>query len=65
MTDNPAEPLDEEPQEARGSPRSRDSGSDGPSGGPVERPSGASDEASDSAVDTQGSGDDAPHLPTP
>jgi hypothetical protein len=35
-----SEPLSEEPQEERGAPGSRDTGSDEPSGGPVDRPSG-------------------------
>lgn len=34
------EHLSEEPQEQRGAPGSRDTGSDAPSGGPVDRPSG-------------------------
>lgn len=36
----PDEHLSEEPQEARGAPGSRDTGSDQPSGGPTDRPSG-------------------------
>lgn len=32
--------LPEEPQEERGAPGSRDTGSDAPSGGPTDRPSG-------------------------
>ncbi|MBV8929122.1 MAG: hypothetical protein JO152_08370 [Mycobacteriaceae bacterium] len=35
------EHMPEEPQEARGAPGSRDTGSDQPSGGPADRPSGA------------------------
>jgi hypothetical protein len=34
------EHLTEEPQQARGAPGSRDTGSDAPSGGPTDRPSG-------------------------
>ena len=55
--------LEEEPQEARGAPGSRDTGSDEPSGGPVDRPSGGSDEDSDTKVDPQGPGSDAPTMP--
>lgn len=36
----PGEHLTEEPQEQRGAPGSRDTGSDQPSGGPADRPSG-------------------------
>jgi hypothetical protein len=36
----PGEHLSEEPQEERGAPGSRDTGSDQPSGGPAERASG-------------------------
>ena len=36
----PGEHLTEEPQEERGAPGSRDTGSDQPSGGPADRPSG-------------------------
>lgn len=64
MTDTPGEHLDEEPQDERGPAGSRDTGSDGPSEGPG-RPSGTSDEESDTAIDSQSTGDDAPHLPTP
>lgn len=34
----------EEPQEARGAPGSRDTGSDAPAGGPAERPAGRGEE---------------------
>jgi hypothetical protein len=64
MSDTPVEHLSEEPQEERGAPGSRDKGADEPAGGPVDRPVGTSDEKDDNAVDPQGSGDDAPHLPT-
>ena len=37
----PGQNLPEEPQEERGAPGSRDTGSDEPSGGPVDRPSGS------------------------
>ena len=56
---------DEEPQEERGAPGSRDTGSDGPGGGPADRPSGSSDEQSDTAVAPQSSGDESPNLQTP
>ncbi len=36
----PGEHLPEEPQDERGAPGSRDTGSDQPSGGPADRPSG-------------------------
>jgi hypothetical protein len=36
----PGEHRTEEPQEERGAPGSRDTGSDQPSGGPADRPSG-------------------------
>ncbi|MCU1605627.1 MAG: hypothetical protein JWP46_2092 [Modestobacter sp.] len=57
--------LQPEPQEERGAPGSRDTGSDEPAGGPVDRPAGGSDEDSDSTVDAQGAQHpDAPNLPT-
>jgi hypothetical protein len=61
----PAAHLQEEPQEARGAPGSRDTGSDGPAGGPVDRSAGTSHERSDTTVDAQGARHpDAPNLPT-
>jgi hypothetical protein len=65
MTDVPGEQLDEEPQNERGAPGSRDTGSDEPSGGPTDRPSGGSDEHSDTSVAPQQSDGDAPNLQTP
>jgi len=60
----PAAHLEAEPQEVRGAPGSRDTGSDEPSGGPVDRPSGSSREDSDTTVDAQGPTDpDAPTMP--
>jgi hypothetical protein len=57
--------LEEEPQEERGAPGSRDTGADGPGGGPVDRPAGTADAGDDTTVDPQGTTDDqAPHLPT-
>ncbi len=65
MSDTTAEHLAEEPQEERGAPGSRDTGSDEPAGGPVDRPVGTSGADDDTAIDPQGAGhDDAPHLPT-
>ncbi len=64
MTDTPAAHLDEEPQEERGAPGSRDTGADEPAGGPVDRPAGTSDEESDTSVDAQGAiHEDMPDLP--
>jgi hypothetical protein len=61
----PADHLQAEPQEARGAPGSRDTGSDEPGGGPVDRPAGAPSEDSDTTVDAQGARHSgAPHLPT-
>jgi hypothetical protein len=40
LMNTPGEHLSEEPQEERGAPGSRDTGSDQPSGGPADRPSG-------------------------
>ena len=65
MTDEPGEQLDEEPQNERGAPGSRDTGSDEPSGGPADRPTGGSDERSDTSVAPQQSDGDAPNLQTP
>jgi hypothetical protein len=58
----PGENLSQEPQEERGAPGSRDTGSDQPSGGPADRPSGTyrGDESVPSHGDpgqTGGSGD--------
>ncbi|HEX3284721.1 MAG TPA: hypothetical protein VHT50_08700 [Mycobacterium sp.] len=65
MSDVPGEQLDEEPQNERGAPGSRDTGSDEPSGGPTDRPTGGSDERSDTSVAPQQSDGDAPNLQTP
>ena len=65
MTETPGEQLDEEPQEERGVPGSRDTGSDEPGGGPVDRPSGEADEESDTAVAPQDSDEGAPYLQAP
>jgi hypothetical protein len=62
--DKPAAHLDEEPQEERGLPGSRDTGADEPAGGPVDRPAGTSDEETDTSVDAQGPiQEDMPNLP--
>ena len=61
----PGAHLQAEPQEERGAPGSRDTGSDEPGGGPVDRPAGRSDPRSDTTVDAQGARHpDAPDLPT-
>lgn len=65
MTDVPGEQLDEEDQDERGAPGSRDTGSEKPGGGPVDRPAGGSDEESDTSVAPQDSDDDAPNLQSP
>lgn len=65
MTDRDVEPgdhLQEEPQEERGAPGSRDTGSDEPAGGPVDRPAGSSDADDLTAVDPQEPQGDAPTL---
>ncbi|MEJ7744136.1 MAG: hypothetical protein WKF73_17285 [Nocardioidaceae bacterium] len=54
MSETPGVHLDEEPQEERGAPGSRDTGSDEPAGGPASRPAGTSDEESDTSVDAAG-----------
>ena len=59
------EHLDEEPQDERGAPGSRDTGSDKPGAGPTDRPEGSSDEKSDTSVAPDESGDESPTLPTP
>jgi hypothetical protein len=62
-TTEPAAHLQEEPQDERGAPGSRDTGSDEPAGGPADRPAGGSDEDSDSTVDAKGPVDpDSPNL---
>lgn len=51
MTSTPGEQLEEEPQEERGSPGSRDEGTEQPGGGPADRPEGGMD--TDTTVDPQ------------
>jgi hypothetical protein len=63
MTEEPGTQLDEEPQEERGAPGSRDKGDFSP--GSEHRPAGTSDEQDYTSVDPQDSGDDAPTLQTP
>ncbi len=65
MTETPGDHLDEEPQDERGAPGSRDTGSDQPGGGPADRPAGGSDDVSDTAVAPQDPDGDAPTMPTP
>jgi hypothetical protein len=64
-SDVPGAQLGEEPQEERGAPGSRDTGSDEPAGGPVDRPVGTADEDDDTSVDAQGPvTEGAPNLPS-
>lgn len=54
MQDQPGksgEHLEEEPQQERGAPGSRDTGSDEAAGGPVDRPAGGSTGDDSSAID--------------
>ena len=56
MTESDPEPgahLDEEPQEERGAPGSRDTGSDEPAAGPADRPAGDSDADDSTSIDPQ------------
>lgn len=56
MTDHDPEPgtqLEEEPQEERGEPGSRDTGSDEPDDGPVDRPVGTSDARDSTSINPQ------------
>lgn len=63
MSEEPGAELNAEPQDERGAPGSRDTGSDEPGGGPVDRPSGTADEESDTSVLPQSAYDpDAPDL---
>ena len=65
MTDIPGAHLKEEPQEARGAPGSRGTGSDEPAGGLVDRPVGTADDDHDTASDPQGPATEgAPDLPS-
>ncbi|MDX6291675.1 MAG: hypothetical protein QOH50_750 [Kribbellaceae bacterium] len=61
MSDLPGEQLDEEPQDERGAPGSRDTGSDKPSAGPADRPAGKSDEADVTAIAPQAAAE-SPYL---
>jgi hypothetical protein len=63
MSEQPGEHLAEEPQDARGAPGSRDTGSDEPGGGPVDRPEGSVGEGPPSTVDPQEVID--PQMPNP
>ena len=51
QSDQSGQHLEEEPQQERGEPGSRDTGSDEPSGGPVDRPEGDADADDSSSVD--------------
>jgi hypothetical protein len=68
VTTNGTEPgthLRAEPQEERGAPGSRDTGSDQPGAGPVGRSAGTAREDTDTTVDAQGAQHPgAPHMPT-
>ena len=65
MSEQPGAHLEEEPQDERGEPGSRDTGSDEPSGGPADRPAGDSDERSDTAVQPKStSHPESPDLPS-
>jgi hypothetical protein len=67
MTDVPGAHLQEEPQQERGAPGSRDTGSPKPAAGPADRPVGTSDEESDTSIDPQETVTEdagAPRLPT-
>ena len=63
-TTKPAAHLEAEPQEERGGPGSRDTGSDEAAGGPVDRPEGTSSGEDDSKVDPQGTKHGAPYMPS-
>lgn len=64
MSEQPGAQLEEEPQEERGAPGSRDIGSDEPAAGPSDRPVGTSDEDDDTSIDPQGPvTEGAPDLP--
>lgn len=65
MTDVAGAHLEEEPQEERGAPGSRDTGSDEPAAGPSDRPVGTSDADDDTGIDPQGQvTEGSPELPT-
>ncbi|MDQ6937536.1 MAG: hypothetical protein M3140_07465 [Actinomycetota bacterium] len=64
MDSEPGEHLSEEPQNERGMPGSRDTGSDEPAGGPADRPAGTSEASDSTTVDPQEPQDpDSPTLP--
>jgi hypothetical protein len=62
MTDVPGAHLEEEPQQERGAPGSRDTGSPEPAGGPADRPVGTVDAEADTSIEPQGAGEGAPDL---
>ena len=64
MTQTPGAHVEEEPQEERGAPGSRYTGSDEPAGGPVDRPAGTAEDDHDTAIDPQAPATEgAPDLP--
>lgn len=64
MSEQPGEQLPEEPQDERGDPGSRDTGSDEPAGGPVDRPTGTSDARDQTSVKPDDPiEDESPTLP--
>jgi hypothetical protein len=63
MTETPGEHLDEEPQQERGGPGTRDKGFDEPGSG--HRPAGTSDADDSTSIDPQEPDEDAPTLQTP
>ena len=64
MTETPGAHIEEEPQEERGAPGSRDTGSDEPADGPVDRPAGKAEDDHDTAIDPQAPvTEGAPDLP--
>lgn len=63
MTEEPGTQLDEEPQEERGAPGSRDQGDPAP--GSQHRPAGTSDADDSTSIDPQEPDGGAPTLQTP
>ncbi|MCW2645197.1 MAG: hypothetical protein QOF87_4140 [Pseudonocardiales bacterium] len=63
MSEEPGTQLQEEPQDERGGPGSRDKGDVTP--GSQHRPADTSDARDHTSVDPQDANDDAPNLQTP
>jgi hypothetical protein len=61
VSETPGSQLNEEPQQERGAPGSRDTGSNQPGGGPVDRPEGTVDDGPPTTVDPQEPSD--PRMP--